>query len=37
MTGKRGLWGWYQARVHPFSRGNGKGDVPLAYVKSAVA
>ena len=20
------IWGWYQARVHPFSSGNGKGD-----------
>ena len=20
--------GWYQARVHPFSSGNGKGDIP---------
>ena len=22
--------GWYQARVHPFSSGNGKGDVYIA-------
>ena len=24
--------GWYQARVHPFSSGNGKGDVISCYI-----
>ena len=28
--------GWYQARVHPFSSGNGKGDIHTPLVRDSL-